>query len=304
MTAVTAEVQAQTSGRRFVQQSAVATMLPWLLVPVLARVGFTGSGVGLSVFAVALATPHVATTAWFYLAPSCRSVLDVDRVRSVLVPAVAVPLVVAVLVTAPARVESWLLVGLAGWQLHHFGRQNLGMFAFLCRASGMPGPTDQEREVFRWCGWAGVFGVLPFAAGGLDAARFIAAGFLIAAALIVVRVSPTDPVRFGGLVCAVGFFLPLLVFDDIVSATIGYGAAHGAQYLLMMGHLPTRRGMAGLVALYVLGGWVLVHLHDAGGILAYLLIGVTVAHFLADARLWKMRTPQQRTFYKQRFRFL
>lgn len=301
------------TGRRFVWMMSAATAGPWLVVPVLASFDFYGGRLSLSAATVALATPHVATTLAFYLDPEMRGVLAEDRPKAVLLPLATIPLVWIGFVLLSGTWEQIALVGFAGWQLHHFGRQNLGVFAFVCMARGLR-PDDHERRVFQIAGWAGVVGVMhTIGVPAVDtwALRLVAL-ILLALAALEARAAPNDdPVRSAALIGGVLFFAPLLVFINPVAAAAGYGAAHGAQYLLMMAHLQNGREARAAkrmalitLGLFVGGGMLLVAMSNSGGWLASGVLAAAAAHFVADARLWKVRRPSQREYMARRFSFI
>lgn len=300
------------TGRRFVVAAGLASLLPWIIGPVVAHFDFYGGRLTLSMLTVALGTPHVATTLVFYLDREMRPILAEDRMRSVWLPLASIPVVWLAFGALDSGPREVVLIGYVAWQLHHVGRQNLGMFSFVCMARGLRGPSDRERLVFRYAGWAGIAGFLPTI--GVDVlstgALRVLAGVLVAAAAVeAVKAQPTDPVRAGALGMGVLFFVPLVVFTNPVAATVGFSAAHGAQYLLMMGYLRNGRGTGAaavtalvVLGLWVAGGWALEAMQN--GPVPGLALALAGAHFAADARLWKAKRPSQRAYMARRFPFL
>lgn len=305
------------TGGRFVLLLVGASLVPWVAAPAVDHLGLERTGLWLLTIAV-LGAAHVGTTAAFYLDPEARPILAADRSRYFMWPVVALVVALAVALLAPVGWRT-LPVGVFGvWQLHHFTRQNLGCLAFLCRARRVPGPTAHERKALD----------LSTVAAGLAAPYMLAeydgtvavwmhrAGLAVLAAVGVLAVQSIrtnlDPVRCAAVIFACGFYLPLFLFGRGTVAVGGYGLAHGAQYLLMVGHLPAGRRSPRPMLLCVLGSLAVigfgVELASRHGtvqpVLFALAIGAVAAHIIVDAGVWKMRTPLQREYMSRRFSFL
>lgn len=299
-----ADVAGTRSGQRFVWMLASVSLVPFLVAPAL---DLAGAEPGLwTVLVVALGAPHVGTTLVFYFDRDLER--DVDRF--VLAPLAAVGVALAVGFVAPEAWLPYLVAAFLGWQLHHFTRQNLGCLAFLCRARRMPGPTPRERRMLDLTTIAGVCAI-PSALVDLPGGDVLAmVGLVVLGAAAVqgwlAARGAHDPIKSVALGFAVVFYLPLFLFAP-GPALLGYALAHGAQYVLMVGHIPTaRRAALGLVAGFVVIGlplhWAMTHTSQP--VVFGLFYGVTAAHFLIDAATWKMRTPEQRAYMRRRFAFL
>ena len=113
------------------------------------------------------------------------------------------------------------------------------------------------------------------------------------------------------------FPLPIFVFSSPYAAVAGMTMAHGLQYLLLIGLVaagdePRKRlgRAASLCALAVLGGVVLnvsSHLHgDSQPLRLFfgIYLGLLAAHFVVDARIWRLREPFVRAFLSERVGYL
>ncbi len=298
-----------------------ATCLPWVLIVALHDLPITAGLVALVVAAFGVA--HVPTTAAFYFDPELRPYLLGHTGRFVVAPLAVIPAAGAFAWLAPVGMLQVALAGFIGWQIHHFTRQNLGMLAFLFCSRQMPGLTVDERR-FLWATEAvGLLGMVPmlplYSSVPFTHGRpfwLVGAVVLVASAGWLVTHRPADPVRARALTMAWAFYLPLYLFPgDVVPAVISFGAAHGLQYLVMMGHLSVGRAprqwwrwLAGIATLAIVGRWVLEWAGDQRGTdLRWLYgmgVGVTMVHFIVDAGVWKLRDPAQRAYMRRRFAFL
>lgn len=300
-----------------------ATCLPFVLIVFSHHVRTSiGTNVATWVAGLTLAA-HVPTTAAFYADRSLWPFMARNRTRFMVAPVIAIGVGATFAWLAPAGMLSTGFSLYIAWQLHHFTRQNLGMVSFLFRSSGRPALRGAERRLINITGVAGIFGFAPLYAGILgvgDAVREVlwwsGLAALVAATAWLALIWPTDPLRAVALSCVVIFYVPLYLYrDSIFPATFAYATAHGAQYLLMTGHLAagrTRnvalRWVVAVAALAVIGGALLDQASVLGGTdrrwLYGLGLGVTAAHFIVDAGLWRLRDPDQRAWMRERFAFL
>lgn len=299
-----AETRGERAGPRFVAAVAAATILPWMAVLILHGLEVRPTAGAFAVLVFLLGPVHVGTSAAFYLDPQLRSLVASNRSRYY-VAAGGVVLAGLVLSLGPDWIGPWVVVpGVGMWQLHHFTRQNLGMLAFTYRASGLGGPTPRERHLLDLTTVAGMLGLLPLLAPFEVDTRPV--GLVVLAVAAVGLLRGTAGVRLWALTAAVLFYSPLFLINDLVVAAYAYGLAHGAQYLLMMAHLPVGRDSDGRrrMLLALAGAFLVVSVPYYLGDRAVMLAGVTAAHFIVDAGIWKMRTPEQRAYMRRRFAFL
>jgi hypothetical protein len=113
------------------------------------------------------------------------------------------------------------------------------------------------------------------------------------------------------------FFLPLFIFSDSVSATLGYALGHGLQYLVFMGFVGAGRknaavSLATLLAVGTIGAVVLNAALQAPDWLASpscravygAFYGVVMTHFVVDAGVWRLREAFQRSYMREKFYFI
>lgn len=304
-TAVAGAATDEISGTRFDAALAGVTLLPWLgaLVGLVAGVDLLA---GVWVIVGLAATAHVGTTAGFYADPEMRTIMASDPLRYFLAPVVAIAGAVALLVLLPTGAVTVLLVGYGGWQIHHFTKQQYGVFAFWCRARRIDRPDDRERQLIQATTAIGLLAMPRLAPAIPEVISSVlgAVGLAVFAAVLfrwwLIRTE--DQARNVAMLVAVVFYLPLYLGMPLGIAVLTYSWAHSAQYLLMMGQV-ARRGMwiAGV------GGGLVVALAttlNESPVWFGLAIGMTVAHFVIDAGAWRLSEAPQRAYMKSRFSFL
>lgn len=284
-------------------------------MPVLAGLGIQSSSALWVSAVVALGVPHVAMTAAFYADREARPILASNPSRYIAAPLLALSVAVAFAHAVPAQVLTYGLAVFAAWQLHHFSKQNLGCMAFTFRALGLPGPTESERRLLRLTTVASALAV-PAVLVRVDVLApllYAGAALQVVAAVWAWRLGRGQPVvRAVALLVGGLFFLPLFALPGSI-AVVAYSYAHGAQYMLMVGHLPSGRA-SGRRMWLVLGVafvgvglplWWLSESLGAAGPLGYgIVYGLAAAHFIIDADIWRMRTPEHRAYMGRRFAFL
>jgi hypothetical protein len=285
--------------------------LGWLL--------FTGSAV------------HVAATAWLYTVPEIRAHVRSHPRRYVTVPVALVvgSAAVAAVLTPDAFV--WLLLPFFAWQFFHFQKQNLGMAALAAAGFHAGSLRPGERRAIVAAGCAGTAGLLLrpelleldvdhrlgllFPVAGLVFAATVAVGVVA----VLGRPAEARPWQFLAVYAtSLLFFAPVFVFDSPYRAVAGIVLAHGYQYLVILALLAGARTVAGsrvvgpalLLNIALLGGLALAtasHLHDgsAGARALYgAYLGVTMAHFVIDAGIWRLRDEFPRRFLTSRLPYL
>jgi hypothetical protein len=288
-----------------------AAALTWLL--------FAGSSV------------HVGATAWFYTVAEVRAHMVRHPVRYIWVPLALVAGLAAVAVSLSAAQRAWLLLGFFAWQFVHFQKQNLGVAVLAARAHGSGALTALERRVLTVAGVGGVLGLVghPALLQVAGARRFewlFVAGAIVfgAACLTGVRcllarpATGRPPVFVGVYLVSLLFFAPVWLFASPYAAVAGLTIAHGMQYLLLVGLVAAgspsshaaRLSLLVLVNVALLVGLALnrmSHLHDAaafGRLLFGAYLGLSSAHFVIDAGLWRLRDEFPREFLTRRLPYL
>jgi hypothetical protein len=231
---------------------------------------------------------------------------------------------------APAAF-GWLLLPYFGWQFVHFQKQNLGMAALAASSRGLPPLSPVERRALKVAGIAGVASlfarpsllqlridpglgsVFPFAA------VLFAVAVFVGACLLARRSRPARPAGFCVVyLSSLCFSLPVFVFRSPYAAVGGMTIAHGLQYLLLVGLVAagTQGGTNRYVRLALLANTALIgglalnvasHLHGGDAAARCLFgayLGVSMAHFVIDAGLWRLRDTFPRQFLSARVPYL
>jgi hypothetical protein len=269
---------------------------------------------------------HVLSTLWFGADPDYDTVVANHRWRMIGALAV-IPATMGVVAVADRSASAWLYAAFLVWQAHHYSRQNYGILSFAAAHDAL-GPLPRDVGVIlNLTTAAGALGMvtlptiyprelplLPFhMATPVFVARWIALGCFALAAGVMARLlwrnarlrrSPTV-VLFLGLSGV--FFLPSLAAGAPQAAFWPFALAHGAQYLVIMSvtawrapHAWTR--IAGVTVAATGIGAAAFQLPKLVLVQAY--TGVVIWHFLADARLWRLRDTAVRTIVRRRFDFL
>ncbi len=232
---------------------------------------------------------------------------------------------------------------LLGWQAFHYGRQNIGVYAFASMAQGWR-PRPAERRLIELATVCAVFGT--FKVLGLETAwagfhpafdllfrgaSLAFLGIVLSGVFLYLRnrreFPPRKAVFFFTLLL---FFLPLFVAPGVDGAFHSYAVAHGVQYILLMvvlsaglgaregsrGVSPVMIGVAAFMVLFGLAGARAAELKAvewigsqgvAAGVLDFAAgigVGVTIAHFVVDAGAWRLSQPSARAYMTSRFGFL
>ena len=300
------------------------TATPLFLLPFY-KVEIAGRANNLLTFAWLLAGySHVMSTVWFGIDRDYRPVIATNKAR-MLGSLAILPFAMGGIAVASLGAASWMYAAYILWLAHHYNRQNYGMVAFAAANDGA-GPLPREVGwMFHLTTVSGAICMVamptiypgrisPFADPAYGHyGRMAAALFLLAAGVLLLRLllarpelrrSPMVPTF---LVLGWGFYAPALLGGANVNAFWPYAIAHGLQYLVMMAVVSrgSRMGLGGLVIAMGLAiplGIVAISMSTAP--LAQAYVGIVMWHFLADARLWRLRDPLVRGIVRQRFSFL
>ena len=275
---------------------------------------------------------HVAGTAWFYTVPEVRRHIATRRGRYAAAPLALVAGTSVLAAAVPQRPFELLLLPYFGWQFFHFQKQNLGLSALASAACGSGTLRPGERRAVTAAGVFGIAGLVshPALLQLADVPRqglafpVAAAGYAVAVGYGVVQLLRRAPgqrraAASGLYLMALLFFLPVFLFRSPYAAVAGLTLAHGYQYLLIVGLVagggsgprPVRLvSLAVLVNIALILGLALnlaSHLHTgdpAARALYGAYLGVTMAHFVVDAGLWRLRDAFPRDFLSRRLPYL
>lgn len=288
-----------------------ATLVPLVLFSGFHVAGGTPSWlIGLSLL---LGAPHVMATLGLYADPGLRPVIRADRRWLVWAPlaVIAVSGLAFVAVTGPAALL--VLTAFLLWQTQHYTKQNVGVFGLWVRARGELPMADPERRLIVATTAIGTVGILRAMelAPWWDRALQVGGLALTATMLVLAGMLARGPRRLA-LMLAVAFYAPLVLFStNLLGAAFAYQAAHGAQYYVVVARTIRGQHQAQRVALVsvLVGGTVAILLlssatFTSAPVLFGLGKGIAAAHFVADARLWRLRDPQIRGLLTARMPFL
>lgn len=271
---------------------------------------------GLAVLIAVTGYWHVSSTGFSYFDPDFRPLVKAEPWRFI-APLIVLPLAMVTLYVINPALGRLSVVGYLFWQGYHYQRQNYG----LCALAGGGRLPQSLNAGFNMVAIAGTLGLVRFsdvsqihlspelAAAALAIASAIYLGGVILVALSVAREPRLQAGRpFLFVVMSSAFFLPSLVCDNPMAAFWSYAAAHGAQYLICQGTVAIRSGMsrprfaAGFAIMAAVG--TLGYFSVGHPLLMQAWLGVVMVHFLADAKLWRLREPLQRQTIQRRFDFL
>ncbi len=274
---------------------------------------------------------HVATTGYLFTEADIRAHSAGHRIRYVWMPLLLIVSAATLASLLSVRDLAWSLLPYFAWQFFHFHKQNIGMVALAARSTTRRGLSASERWTISVASLFGIAGLL--AHPGLlqlsvvtPFSRFFGfafLGFACAAvsgiALLLVRVRREQSAGFvATYLMALFFFAPVFVFRSPYAAVGGMTIGHGFQYLVLVGLVAAGRsrgrnrafGPVLLFNLALFGGILLStasHLHNApalGRAMFGAYLGVTMAHFVIDAGIWRLRDPFSRAFLASRVPFL
>jgi hypothetical protein len=266
---------------------------------------------------------HVASTAWLPVLRDVRACARAHPLRFIAAPFALVAGGAAAAGLLRAPVLNVVLEGFFAWQFFHFTKQNVGVATLAATSSGVGTLRPAERRSIVVAGCFGIAALLARpqllqlqAPLSSSLAFWLAAiGFLASVAVGIHAVMRRDraarPWTFlAGYGTALCFSAPIFVFSSPYAAIGGMTIAHGGQYLLLVGLVaagpsagPRRWArLAALVNVAVVGGLVLGALSDFHNevdvtrVLFGVFLGLSAAHFVVDAGLWRLRDPSSRRF--------
>lgn len=276
---------------------------------------------------------HVASTGWFATQGSVRRHAVHDDRRGLLcLPLCLASASVVVAMVLPAHLLGWILLGFFAWQFHHFQKQNLGLLALFSTSSVIAAPRIVERRLVVAAGLCGIAALIanpnllqlqlyqPVSALTLVALAGYIAVFVAGMSALLQRPRHARPSSYCAMYAtALLFPLPIFIFLSPYAAVGGMTIAHGLQYLILMAlvahgassKFARRRELALLFTIGLVGGALLSvasHLHLSAlvtlrGVFG-LYAGLLCAHFLVDARLWRLSRPFPRAFLGSRLPLL
>lgn len=286
---------------------------------------------------------HVPMTLILYVDRDFLRLVRASKTRYVYLPVALILGSGAIFTAGGALLQASASLLFVAWQAHHYGRQNIGVYAFASMAQGWRPRAAERRalELTTVCGVCGTFKVLgrQAAPGYLHdvfdllfrAGYVVFIGVVLFGVYLYVKNRRDFPLsKAAWFFTLLLFFSPLFVSSSVDGAFYSYAMAHGIQYITLMAILSVnlgasegRRGvsarMIALAAFMVLFGLAGARAADLKAIewlgsnpivsraidfAAGISVGVTIAHFVIDAGAWRLSRPSARTYMTKRFGFL
>lgn len=286
---------------------------------------------------------HVALTTWFFADPVARDHFRVNPMRYLWVPlALIVGTTAAYAVWQEREPTRWINLFFSCWLLWHYQKQNWGVHSFVSRVASGESASKLEEWILKIAVIGGTTGAIHSANFGAGTAfeahstTAFQAGMaitallpvLIAVAISTVPALRTSPLRLCTLLVTSCFFLPVFIFADPGNAVLTYGLAHGLQYLVFMSYVAgatangedaafspggadSRPGIVTLVVSLLGVGFFLTVCGDVTLVREWNLLplfglsmGITMAHFVVDAGIWRLRDEFPRRYVGAAFPFL
>jgi hypothetical protein len=283
---------------------------------------------------------HVSTTAWLYADRVPRAYFQEHPIRFYWAPLGVIVGVTALFSFWPDHIAAkYVNTYFSFWLLWHYQKQNWGIISFCSRVSSGESASKIELVALRVAviaGWLAAvrsagFGGLPIIRNNEDlfyqagATLYCAVPVLVIAALVMHPGLRRSPPRLFFLLASCSFFLPALIFSDNASAFQTYALAHGLQYQVFMSYLATAPGTGtrssdsrirrvGVPALLlcIIGFGIPLSIGGDVGLVSKLqlaplygfVLGFTMAHFIVDAGIWRLRDEFVRGYVREAFPFM
>jgi hypothetical protein len=315
---------ADARGKMFFLLLAAATMIPLLGQPFVPRAASPALSSFVLACWMAAGFGHVMATLWFGLDEDYRPVVARHPFRMVGAIFILPMLTVSVALASETAARCMFALYTA-WLVHHYNRQTYGIIGLAAAHDGygrLPRAVDLILHVTTIAGSASLVtkaALMPQDMSAIAAPALVAVGWYVSlaatllactsVAILIVRDAALRrcPTMMMFLVLSALFYLPSLLPGSPIVNFLPFAMAHGLQYIILMLALSGRssRGLMGLaltLAIIVVLGTIAWSIDTNPWLQLY--SGVVIWHFLADARLWRMRDPIVRTIVRTRFDFL
>lgn len=235
--------------RYFLVALLISTWLPIAFFILLAPSGEGSGGLaGVKYVLLFLGTAHVPVTFFFYTDKEFSEIIRSHRLRYVYVPILLTVATGLAFALAGYTFQAFILLAYWAWQAFHYGRQNVGIYAFASIAQTGTAPHRAEKLAIEFgtiLGILGTFKILGMAIapdylhGTFN--RLYNVGYLAFAAvfifsLVVYLKFYRDTTAFKTLFffTSVFFFYPVFISTEVNVAFLSYAIAHGLQYIIFM----------------------------------------------------------------------
>ena len=253
-------VQRSSVKRYFLLALLVSTWIPFVFFILLAP---SNSGAGnfsaiKSVF-LFLGTAHVPATLYLYRDPEFSGIIKNHRFRYIYAPILLAIVTGLLFVFLSRPSQAFILLMYWAWQAFHYGRQNIGLYAFASIAQTGKSPHKMEKLAINLGTILGILGTFKILGvevapsylhgvfGSLYKIGFIAFAGVFVFSLIVYLKLYRDTTLFKTLFffTSVFFFYPIFISTDVNIAFLSYAIAHGLQYIIFMTVISANEQRAG-----------------------------------------------------------
>lgn len=303
---------ASKTGLLFFAALAFVTLLPMIGLSLIRdRVGSDENTVrSLSLLFIAAGNGHVAATAVLFADRGYIPMIRAGWRWFIAAPALAVLLTYGMFRIGGPAWDIFFAAYLV-WQVYHYQRQNYGIIAFAARFQDFGALPQSLNLILN----------LAFACAGyrlladkVPSLPPIGSWFYVAATLLLIWLVVRDErlrrhwLVLGFIVLGWAFFLPMLFCADPFIGFWSVAIGHGAQYLIFLTVVSSRSRnrlfaplVMGLVTVLAGAGMGYITFIGAGGAI---VVGITMAHFIIDAKAWRMRDAAPRQLIRERFYFI
>lgn len=345
ITGALAERSVASLRRWFLMGLLLATWVPIAFFTLLAPpVGQSGGLSNIKAVLLFLGTAHVPATLYFYTDKEFSLIRKSHPIRYVYVPLFLVVATGLVFAFASVTAQAFTLLAYWAWQAFHYGRQNLGLYAFASIAEKARAPMRAEKIAIEAATILAILGTFKVLGDAIAPAylkssfdllyRIGFVGFLaLAVFAIVVYVKyfrDTSLFKTLFFFTAVLFFAPIFISTDNNIGFLSYAIAHGLQYIIFMTVLSTTaadeqvgtslfKSVTMFLVFLLLVGFAFWRVNDlremefvkatwayarTADFLFGAMLGATMSHFVIDASAWRLSLEKQRSYIKKRFYFV
>lgn len=331
------------SKRYFLIALLLSTWIPIAFFILLAPIGAgTGSLAGIKTIFLFLGTAHVPITFFFYTDKEFSGIIRNHRLRYIYAPLFLIVLTGLLFALLSATGQAFLLLTYWAWQAFHYGRQNIGIYAFASIAQTGRAPHRLEKLAIDFGTILGILGTFKILGTAVAPAHlhttfnylyqfgylaFIAV-FLFSLTIYLKFYADTTLFKTIFFFTSVFFFYPVFLSTEENIAFLSYAIAHGLQYIIFMTVISAKAGerrkfaqksIWKLLILLLVVGFAFWRVGDlrqmeavagnqfymfAADFLFGAVLGATMSHFVVDAGAWKLSMARQRGYITKRFDFI
>lgn len=331
--------------RWFILALLISTWVPLAFFITIGQVTTIGSGVGgIRSILLFLSTAHVPATLFFYTDKEFAAIVRSKPARYIYFPVVLTVATGLLVAFSDTTTQAFIFLTFWGWQAFHYGRQNVGVYAFVSIAEkGKPASKLEKLAIDAGtiCGILGTFKILGFNVSPaylhpvLELLYQVGRLGLIGVAAFSLFVyfknfKETTALKTVFFFTLVFFFLPIWLSENINVTFLSYAIAHGLQYITFMSVVSINsradgpsafpyRSVGKFLLFLLVVGFFFYRAEDLKAVemiksstlmmrsvdfLVGAILGATMAHFVIDAGAWRLSRVAQRAYMSKRFAFL